>query len=487
MKVLKNLLYKVTIESIIGDTDRPVAALQFDSRNVGKNDVFIAIKGSVSDGHEFISKAISQGVAVVVCNKLPIELVGTVTYVVVLNSSKAMAIMASNYYENPSENLKLIGVTGTNGKTTIATLLYELFKNTGYKVGLISTLKIMVGSKQYPTTHTTPDSLVINNYLNQMNLEGIDFCFMEVSSHGIHQFRTEGLNFAGGVFTNLSHDHLDYHETFSEYRDIKKSFFDRLPSTAFALVNGDDKNGSVMLQNSKAKQYTYALKSYADFRAQILESQLRGLLLKVNENELWVKLIGNFNAYNITAIYGVAELLGLKTTDTLRLISALDNVNGRFEYFISDTNITTIIDYAHTPDALKNVLETINSIRTKSETLITVVGCGGDRDKAKRPKMAHIASTLSTKVIFTSDNPRTEDPEKIIIEMEVGVEAQNFKKTMSISNRKQAIKTACQLAEPNDIILVAGKGHETYQDIGGVQVEFNDYEITEEFLKQLNK
>lgn len=487
MKVLKNLLYKVTIESIIGDTDRPVAALQFDSRNVGKNDVFIAIKGSVSDGHEFISKAISQGVAVVVCNRLPIELVGTVTYVVVLNSSKAMAIMASNYYENPSENLKLIGVTGTNGKTTIATLLYELFKNTGYKVGLISTLKIMVGSKQYPTTHTTPDSLVINNYLNQMNLEGIDFCFMEVSSHGIHQFRTEGLNFAGGVFTNLSHDHLDYHETFSEYRDIKKSFFDRLPSTAFALVNGDDKNGSVMLQNSKAKQYTYALKSYADFRAQILESQLRGLLLKVNENELWVKLIGNFNAYNITAIYGVAELLGLKTTDTLRLISGLDNVNGRFEYFISDTNITTIIDYAHTPDALKNVLETINSIRTKNETLITVVGCGGDRDKAKRPKMAHIASTLSTKVIFTSDNPRTEDPEKIIIEMEVGVEVQNFKKTMSISNRKQAIKTACQLAEPNDIILVAGKGHETYQDIGGVQVEFNDYEITEEFLKQLNK
>ena len=487
MKVLKNLLYKVTIESIIGDTDRPVAALQFDSRNVGKNDVFIAIKGSVSDGHEFISKAISQGVAVVVCNRLPIELVGTVTYVVVLNSSKAMAIMASNYYENPSENLKLIGVTGTNGKTTIATLLYELFKNTGYKVGLISTLKIMVGSKQYPTSHTTPDSLVINNYLNQMNLEGIDFCFMEVSSHGIHQFRTEGLNFAGGVFTNLSHDHLDYHETFSEYRDVKKSFFDRLPSTAFALVNGDDKNGSVMLQNSKAKQYTYALKSYADFRAQILESQLRGLLLKVNENELWVKLIGNFNAYNITAIYGVAELLGLKTTDTLRLISGLDNVNGRFEYFISDTNITTIIDYAHTPDALKNVLETINSIRTKNETLITVVGCGGDRDKAKRPKMAHIASTLSTKVIFTSDNPRTEDPEKIIIEMEVGVEVQNFKKTMSISNRKQAIKTACQLAEPNDIILVAGKGHETYQDICGVQVEFNDYEITEEFLKQLNK
>ena len=280
---------------------------------------------------------------------------------------------------------------------------------------------------------------------------------------------------------------MDYHETFSEYRDVKKSFFDRLPSTAFALVNGDDKNGSVMLQNSKAKQYTYALKSYADFRVQILENQFRGLLLQVNDNEVWVKLIGGFNAYNLTAIYGVAEILGLKSSETLRLMSALDNVNGRFEYFISDTNITTIIDYAHTPDALKNVLETINSIRTKNETLITVVGCGGDRDTTKRSKMAHIASVLSTKVIFTSDNPRSENPDQIIVEMEVGVEAQNFKKTMSITNRKQAIKTACQLAEPNDIILVAGKGHETYQDVNGVKSEFNDYKITEDFLKQLNK
>ena len=487
MKVLKNILYKVSIESVIGNTDRPVAALQYDSRNAVKDDVFIAIKGSAFDGHEFISKAISQGVTVVVCQELPVDLVESVTYVVVLNSAKALAIMASNYYGNPSENLKLIGITGTNGKTTIATLLYELFKNAGYKVGLISTVKIMVDYKKYPTTHTTPDSLVINAYLNQMSFEGVDFCFMEVSSHGIHQHRTKGLNFAGGVFTNLSHDHLDYHETFSEYRDVKKSFFDRLPSTAFALVNGDDKNGSVMLQNSKAKQYTYALKSYADFRVQILENQFRGLLLQVNDNEVWVKLIGSFNAYNLTAIYGVAELLGLKSFETLRLMSALDNVNGRFEYFISDTNITTIIDYAHTPDALKNVLETINSIRTKNETLITVVGCGGDRDTTKRSKMAHIASALSTKVIFTSDNPRSENPDQIIVEMEVGVEAQNFKKTMSITNRKQAIKTACQLAEPNDIILVAGKGHETYQDVNGVKSEFNDYKITEDFLKQLNK
>jgi UDP-N-acetylmuramoyl-L-alanyl-D-glutamate--2,6-diaminopimelate ligase len=395
--------------------------------------------------------------------------------------------MASNYYENPSKNLKLVGITGTNGKTTIATLLYELFKKAGYKVGLISTVKIMVDYKEYPTTHTTPDSIVINTYLNKMSSEGVDFCFMEVSSHGIHQCRTEGLNFAGGIFTNLSHDHLDYHETFSEYRDVKKSFFDSLPPTAFALVNGDDKNGSVMLQNSKAKNYTYALKNYADFRVQILENKFIGLLLKVNNNELWVKLIGGFNAYNLSAIYGVADLLGLKPFETLRHMSTLDNVKGRFEHFISDSNITTIIDYAHTPDALKNVLETINSIRTKNETVITVVGCGGDRDTEKRPKMAHIASVLSNKVIFTSDNPRSENPDQIINEMEVGVEAQNFKKTISITNRKQAIKTACQLAEPNDIILVAGKGHETYQEVNGVKSEFNDYKITEEFLKQLKK
>ena len=487
MKILKNILYKVSIESITGSTDKSIESLQYNSRSIQLNDVFVAIKGSVFDGHAYISKAIEQGAAVVVCEDLPLETVDTVTYVKVDNSSKALALMASNYYENPSENLKLIGITGTNGKTTVATLLYELFKNAGYKVGLISTVKIMVDSKRYPTAHTTPDSLVINAFLSQMSLEGVDFCFMEVSSHGIHQHRIEGLNFAGGVFTNLTQDHLDYHETFSEYRDVKKSFFDRLPSTAFALVNGDDKNSSVMLQNSKAKQYYYALKSYADFRTQILENQFRGLLLKINDNEIWAKLIGSFNAYNLTAIYGVSELLGLKSTEALRLMSTLDNVNGRFEYFVSDTNITTIIDYAHTPDALKNVLETINSIRTKNETLITVVGCGGDRDKSKRPRMAHIASALSTKIIFTSDNPRSENPDQIISEMEGGVEAQNFKKTISITNRKQAIKTACQLAEPNDIILVAGKGHETYQEVNGIKSEFNDYKITEEFLKQLKK
>jgi len=487
VKALKNILYKVSIESVIGSTDRSIAALHYDSRRVEAGTIFVAIKGGVFDGHAFISKAIELGATVIVCQELPEKIVDTITYIKVDDSQKSLAIMASNYYENPSENLSFIGITGTNGKTTVSTLLYELFKNAGYKVGLISTVKIRVDTKAYPTTHTTPDSLVINKHLSQMNSEGVEFCFMEVSSHGIHQSRTEGLLFAGGVFTNLSHDHLDYHATFSEYRDVKKSFFDQLPSSAFALVNGDDKNGSVMVQNTKAKRYTYALKSYANYRAQILENQFRGLLLKVNDHEVWVKLIGNFNAYNLTAIYGTAELLGLETSETLRLMSALDNVNGRFEYFISKSNITTIIDYAHTPDALKNVLETINTIRTKNETLITVVGCGGDRDTTKRPKMAHIASALSTKVIFTSDNPRSESPDQIIAEMEVGVAPQNFKKTLSITDRKQAIKTACQLAQPNDIILVAGKGHETYQEIKGVKSAFNDYKITEDFLTQLQK
>jgi UDP-N-acetylmuramoyl-L-alanyl-D-glutamate--2,6-diaminopimelate ligase len=454
---------------------------------VEQESIFVAIKGSVFDGHAFISNVIDKGAVVIVCEDLPELLVAEITYIKVKNAAKTLALIASNYYENPSKNLKLIGVTGTNGKTTVATLLYELFKLAGYKVGLISTVKIMVDREEFSTTHTTPDSIVINSYLSKMNFQGVEFCFMEVSSHGIHQNRTEGLFFEGGVFTNLSHDHLDYHNSFAEYRDVKKSFFDQLPSTAFALVNADDKNGSVMVQNTKAKHYTYALKSYADFRVQIIENQFRGLLLKVNDNEVWVKLIGNFNAYNLTAIYGTAELLGLEIPEILRLMSDLENVNGRFEYFISDSNITTIIDYAHTPDALKNVLETINTIRTKNENLITVVGCGGDRDKTKRPKMAHIASVLSTKVVFTSDNPRSEDPVQIISEMEVGVEPQNYKKTISISDRKQAIKTACQLAQPNDIILVAGKGHETYQDINGVKSEFNDYEITQSFLIQLQK
>jgi UDP-N-acetylmuramoyl-L-alanyl-D-glutamate--2,6-diaminopimelate ligase len=487
MQELKDILYKVTINAVVGSTSVKVNALHFDSRRISTNDVFVAIKGSVSDGHQFIDIAIESGAVAVVCETLPDNLQNGITYIEVENASSALAFMAANYYKNPSENLKLVGVTGTNGKTTVATLLYQLFKKAGYKVGLLSTVKIMVDEKEYKATHTTPDSLTINRYLSLMNDEGVEFCFMEVSSHGIHQNRTEGLRFEGGIFTNLSHDHLDYHDTFAEYRDVKKSFFDKLPPKAFALVNMDDKNGLVMLQNTKATKYTYALKSYADYKAHILENQLSGLLLKINDNEVWTRLIGNFNAYNILAIYATAELLGLEKVESLRLISELESVAGRFQYVISDEKITAIVDYAHTPDALQNVLETINSIRTKNEELITIVGCGGDRDKTKRPKMGHIASALSTKVIFTSDNPRSEVPETIIEEIEKGVEPQNFKKTLSIVDRKQAIKTACQMAQANDIILIAGKGHETYQEIKGERFDFDDFKIVQDLLKQLEK
>lgn len=487
MTVLRDILYKVTINKVVGNTGLNINDIVFDSRKVNQDDVFVAISGSVSNGHDFIEKAIELGAIAIVCEILPSKLENGITYIEVDNSNKALAFMAANFHENPSENLKLVGVTGTNGKTTVSSLLYNLFKKAGFKVGLLSTVKIMIDAKEYKATHTTPDSLTINHYLQLMNIEGVEYCFMEVSSHGIHQYRTEGLKFEGGIFTNLSHDHLDYHNTFAEYRDVKKRFFDTLPSEAFALVNMDDKNGLVMLQNTSAKKYTYALKSYADYRAQIIENQFSGLLLKINEIELWTKLIGNFNAYNVLAIYATADLLGLDQQETLTLISELETVSGRFQYLISDEKITAIIDYAHTPDALKNVLETINSIRTKNEELITVVGCGGDRDKTKRPKMGHIASALSTKVIFTSDNPRSEEPQAIVDEIEKGVEPQNYKKVVTIIDRKQAIKTACQMAKANDIILVAGKGHETYQEINGERFDFDDFKIVKDFLKQLQK
>lgn len=487
MAELKDILYKVTINAVVGTTSVAIHAIHFNSREVSKGDVFVAVKGTTVDGHEYIENAINQGAIAVVCERLPVHLQNGVTYVEVEDTSSALAYMASNYYENPSGNLRLVGVTGTNGKTTVTTLLYQLFKNAGYKVGLLSTVRIMVDNTEYKATHTTPDSLSINKYLKLMNDAGVEFCFMEVSSHGIHQKRTEGLQFEGGVFTNLSHDHLDYHNTFAEYRDVKKSFFDHLPKQAFVLVNIDDKNGLVMMQNTLAKKYTYALKTYADYKVRVLENELSGLLLKLNDSELWTRLIGTFNAYNVAAIFGTAELLGLEKVEILRLISELKSVSGRFQYLISGEKITAIVDYAHTPDALKNVLETINSIRTKNEQLITVVGCGGDRDKTKRPKMGHIASALSSKVIFTSDNPRGEVPEAIIEDIEKGVEPQNFKKIISITDRKQAIKTACQMANANDIILIAGKGHETYQEIKGERFDFDDYQIVQTFLKQLQK
>ncbi|WP_127021570.1 UDP-N-acetylmuramoyl-L-alanyl-D-glutamate--2,6-diaminopimelate ligase [Flagellimonas beolgyonensis] len=487
MKLLKDILYGVGLNAVSGDTNVMVNNIHFDSRKVEMDDVFVAVRGTVTDGHNYIQKAVDSGARAIVCEELPELMVNGVTYMEVTDCNSALAIIASNFYDNPSKNLKLVGVTGTNGKTTVTTLLYNLFKKAGFKVGLISTIKVMVDEKEYPTTHTTPDVMTINSYLSKMNAAGVEFCFMEVSSHGIHQKRSEGLHFTGAIFTNLSHDHLDYHKTFAEYRDTKKKLFDGLPKTAFALVNIDDKNGLVMLQNTKAKKYTYALKTFADYRAQILEKQFNGQLLKVDDNELWSRLIGDFNAYNMLAIYATADILGLEKMEILRLMSELENVDGRFQYYISKNKITAIVDYAHTPDALKNVLVTINALRTGNENVITVVGCGGDRDKSKRPVMGHIATEMSNQAIFTSDNPRTESPSAIIEEMEAGVEPQNARKVLSIENRKQAIKTACKLAVPNDIILVAGKGHETYQETNGVRVEFDDFKEVKEALESLNK
>ena len=433
----------------------------------------------------FIEKAIDFGASVIICEDIPVTKQEEVTYVKVANSSVALAIIAANYYNNPSEKMPLIGVTGTNGKTTVASLLYQLFKKAGYKVGLLSTVKILVNDIEFKATHTTPDSVTINSYLDKMLAAGVDYCFMEVSSHGIHQKRTEGLHFAGGIFTNLSHDHLDYHETFAEYRNVKKQFFDGLPKSAFALTNLDDKNGNFMFQNTKATKKTYALKTIADFKAKILEKQLSGTLISVDGIEVWTKLIGVFNIYNLTAIIATAELLGLEKLEVLTLVSRLESVNGRFEYIVSSDGVTAIVDYAHTPDALKNVLETINNIRTGNEKLITVVGCGGDRDKIKRPKMAHIASQLSNQVVFTSDNPRTENPQTILDEMEAGVAPENYKKTITVLNRKQAIKTACKFSEAGDIILIAGKGHENYQDINGERTHFDDLEEVTNCFNQL--
>jgi len=488
MKILRDILYKVRLEKVVGSTDLKVNHIHFDSRNVKQGDVFVALKGTQSDGHDFIDKAIKLGAAAIVVEDLPDLQSTSVTYVVVESSHEALALMAANYFENPSRDLKLVGVTGTNGKTTTTNLLYQLFKSLGYKSGLISTVEILIDGKSIATKHTTPDPLTINEHLAAMRDAGVDYCFMEVSSHGIAQERVAGLQFAGGIFTNLTHEHLDYHATFAEYRDVKKRFFDGLPTTSFAIYNKDDKNGPIMVQNTKAKKLGYALKTYTDYQANILENQFGGLLLKVNGHELWTKMIGEFNAYNVLAIYACALELGLEELEVLEAISKLDGVAGRFQYFTTiKDKITAIVDYAHTPDALKNVLETINSIRTKNEKVITVVGCGGDRDRTKRPIMANVATSLSDMVILTSDNPRTEDPTSIVKEMEAGVEPQNYKKSISIVDREQAIKTAANMATANDIILIAGKGHETYQEINGVRHDFDDRLKITTILKNLEK
>ena len=485
MKLLREILYKVEINSVVGNTSLSINKIEFDSRLISDGDMYIAITGVNVDGHSFISQAIQNGANCIVCEKTPDIKTDGIVYVNVKSSRKALAIISSNYFDNPSSKLNLIGVTGTNGKTTIATLLFDLYTELEIKSGLISTVKISFNNKNFQANQTTPDSLSINRFLSEMVNSNVRYCFMEVSSHGIDQNRTDGLVFKGGIFTNLTHDHLDYHESFENYRDTKKQFFDSLSNNSFALINNDDKNGMVMLQNTIADKYTYSLNSVSDFKAKILESSFDGMLLKINSTEFWSKLVGKFNAYNILSVYSAASILGLPKNELLKAISSLDAVAGRFQFY-KKNKITAIVDYAHTPDALENILKSINEIKTSENNLITVVGCGGNRDKSKRPLMGDIASNLSSKVIFTSDNPRFEDPEIIIEEMISGVRSTNSNKTISISNRKEAIKAACQFARTNDIILVAGKGHESYQEVKGVRSDFDDFEIVKELLNQKN-
>ena len=474
MKMLKDILPTDPAPEIFGGTDIKVSALHFDSRKVEKGCVFFAIKGTTSDGHSFIPTAIEQGAAVVVCEDLPGQQERGVTYIRVSDGNKTLGEMASAFYDHPSKKLKLIGVTGTNGKTTTVTLLFQLFRKLGFRAGLISTILNKIEDTEIKATHTTPDPVQLNALLARMVEDGCDYCFMEVSSHAVAQQRIAGLVFQGGVFTNITHDHLDYHKTFDAYLAAKKAFFDSLPATSFALVNKDDRNGLVMTQNSSAAVSTYSLRAMADFRCRIIENQFEGLQLDIDGTDCWFKLIGSFNAYNLLAVYGTAVLLGLDRQDVLTILSGLEPVDGRFNYVISKSRITAIVDYAHTPDALQNVLETIQNIRTRNEQLITVVGAGGNRDAAKRPVMAKIACNFSDRVILTSDNPRFEDPEEILRQMRTGVDALHAGKVLVITNREEAIKTACALARPGDILLVAGKGHENYQEIKGVRHPFDD-------------
>lgn len=485
MKVLKDILYKAGLLEVVGTTQREIASVCFDSRKAGKEALFVAVKGTQTDGHQFIDQVIAAGATVIVCEYLPAKTEKHVTYIKVADSSAALGVIAANFFDNPSEKLKLVGVTGTNGKTTTATLLHDLFTRLGHKAGLLSTVIYKVGSETFPSTHTTPDALRLNELLKMMLEAGCTHCFMEVSSHAVVQGRIAGLHFAGGIFTNLTHDHLDYHKTFEEYRDAKKRFFDHLEEDAFALVNKDDQNGPFMLQNTRARKKTYALHAPADHKGKVLESQFAGLLMNLDGSEMWSKLIGSFNASNLLAIYSAAILLGEEKLKVLTALSALEAVDGRFQQVKSASGILGIVDYAHTPDALLNVLKTIRDIRSGDEKIITVIGCGGDRDALKRPVMARIACEESDKVILTSDNPRSEDPEAIIRQMEAGVELTKKKKVLSITDRREAIRTACSLASGHDIVLVAGKGHEKYQEIKGVKHPFDDVKILSETFETL--
>ena len=482
MKLLKDIIYKVGLVEIVGSTNVAIISICFDSRKVEKYAMFIATKGIQNDGHKFIDQTIKDGAIAVVCEELPEIILEKVTYIKVKDSSVALGIISGNFYDNPSSVLKLIGVTGTNGKTTTVTLLFNLFKALGYTVGLLSTVKNQIDKDVLPSTHTTPDAITLNALLRKMVEKGCTHCFMEVSSHALVQNRVSGLLFTGAVFSNITHDHLDYHQTFDKYIKAKKSFFDALPAEAFALVNKDDTNGEVMLQNTRALRKTYAIKSMADYKCKILENQFSGLLLNIEGHEVWTKLIGSFNAYNLLAVFSTAHLLKEDQINILTALSNLNPVEGRFNSMKSQNGIIAIVDYAHTPDALVNVLKTIKDIRTGNENVITVIGCGGDRDVQKRPIMAKIACDLSDRVILTSDNPRSEEPETILKEMKKGVEGHQYKKILSIVDRREAIKTACTLANPGDIVLVAGKGHEKYQEIKGVKYPFDDVLVLEENL-----
>ena len=481
---LKDILTNCNLLEIVGEKDVDVASITFDSRKVGPNTLFFAVKGTQVDGHDYIDGAVEKGAAVIVCEKMPRKKAEHVTYVKVDNSAYVLGVGASNFYGNPSEKLKLVGVTGTNGKTTIATLLYRLFTEAGYPCGLLSTIENIVKRDVVPSTHTTPDPIELNTLLQEMVDKGCEYAFMEVSSHSVAQDRIAGLHFAGGIFTNLTHDHLDYHKTMANYRNAKKKFFDGLPQNAFALTNLDDKNGAYMLQNTQARKLSYALKHDADFKGIIMESHFDGMLLKVNGTEMFTQLVGGFNASNLLAIYGAATALGFDKDELLVEISKLRGANGRFDMVHSEKGIVGIVDYAHTPDALENVLVTINEVRCHKETLITVVGCGGNRDTTKRPEMAAVAVKLSDRVILTSDNPRNEDPDEIIRQMKAGVAEEDQGKVLSITNRREAIRTAVALAKRGDIILLAGKGHENYQEIKGVKNHFDDKEVLSEALKE---
>lgn len=478
---LNELLYNIDCE-IINNRNIEVTQITFDSRDIREGALFIAQSGVHVDGHNYIASAIEKGASAIVCQQLPADIKADVVYIKTENSSKVLGLMASTFYGNPSKKLKLIGITGTNGKTTTVTLLHKLFRQIGYNTGLISTIVNKINEKEIPSTHTTPDAVALNRLLSEMVDNGCEYCFMEVSSHSIVQARIAGLQFYGAIFSNITHDHLDFHKTFAEYIAAKKMFFDNLPTSAFALTNIDDRNGLVMLQNTKAKKYTYSIQEIADFNVKILENTFQGLLININGKDVWTQLVGRFNAYNLLAIYATTRLCGIDEMEALTQLSNLQAAEGRFEY-VTGEGKTAIVDYAHTPDALKNVLQTINDIRLDNQKLITVVGCGGDRDSSKRPIMANIAANMSDTVILTSDNPRTEDPEKILNDMEEGLNNTLKEKTIRITNRQQAIKTACKLAQNGDIILVAGKGHEKYQDINGVKHHFDDKEELINILK----